>query len=223
MMIAAAGDWTAARLTLKIDSFDGLLHLYQTGTTTNVETPQALTKITSVNITGRDNIDDVLTVDFSGGNPIPVGGLKFNGGSIGGGSGNSLFIIGSSGGDSVAMTATQITDNSSAPITYSNTAFFSFHLGGGSNSLLVDNNATLKINQDNAISTGTDVTIDGGTLDLNGKTDTIGDLLLNSGSVLNGTLHADAYSIESGTVTAAITGPGNFPAANASVSPWCAR
>ena len=80
---------------------------------------------------------------------------------------------------------------------------------GAYSSLLVKN-ATLKINQDNAISAGTNVTIDGGILDLNGKTDTIGDLLLKSGSVLNGTLYANAYNIESGTVTANIVGPGGL-------------
>ena len=54
------------------------------------------------------------------------------------------------------------------------------------------------------------MTIDGGILDLNGKTDTIGNLLLKSGSVVNGTLHANSYNIESGTVTATINGPGGL-------------
>ena len=80
---------------------------------------------------------------------------------------------------------------------------------GAYTSLLI-NSATFKISQDNAISAGTNVTIDGGILDLNGKTDTIGDLLLKSGSVLNGTLYANAYNIESGTVTANIVGPGGL-------------
>ncbi len=210
MMIASAGEWIAAGLTLKIESLDGLLHLYQTGTTTDVVPPCVPASITSVNITGRDNIDDVLTIDFSNGNPIPAGGLIFNGGNLGAGSGNSLYIIGSSGNESAVLSATQITLVGSAPITFSNTTFFSFHLGGGSDSLLVNNNATLKINQDNAISAGTNVTIDGGVLDLNGNTDTIGSLLLKSGSVINGTLHANAYNIESGTVTAAISGTGDL-------------
>ncbi len=80
---------------------------------------------------------------------------------------------------------------------------------GGYASLLI-NYATFKINQDDAISAGTDVTIDGGILDLNGKTDTIGSLLLKSGSVISGTLYANSYTIENGTVTAAITGPGDL-------------
>ena len=68
----------------------------------------------------------------------------------------------------------------------------------------------MKINQDNAISAGTNVTINGGMLDLNGKTDTIGSLLLKSGSVINGTLYANSYIIESGTATANIVGPGGL-------------
>ena len=210
MMVALAGDWTTSRQTLKIDPSDGLLHLYQSGTTTNVVPPCALADITSVDITGCDNIDDVLTIDFSNGNPIPAGGLIFDGGAFGSGSGNSLVINGTSGNDSVSMSAAQITVNGSAPISYSNTAFFSFLLGSGSDNLLISDNATLKINQDNAISAGTDVTINGGTLDLNGKTDTIDNLLLESGSLVNGTLYANAYIIESGTATANIVGPGSL-------------
>lgn len=210
-MIVLPGNLPATgivNLTLIIGT-DAKLHIYQTGTTTDIVPPNVFTEVTSVSITGRDNYDEVLTIDFSGGNPIPSGGVSFNGGSLGGGSGNSLVVNGTSGSDSVAMSATQITVNGSAPISYSNTTFFGFNLGAGSDSLLV-NQATLKISQDNAISAGTDVTIDGGTLDLNGKTDTIGSLLLISGSVLNGTLYADSYNIESGTVTAAIIGPGGL-------------
>jgi hypothetical protein len=106
------------------------------------------------------------------------------------------------------MTGTQITDNSLALIYYGNVTYFGFDLGSGANSLLIDN-ATLNINQDNAIS-AINVTIDGGILNLNGKTDTIGDLSLISGSILNGTLHANSYNIQSGTVTANIVGPGSI-------------
>ena len=63
-------------------------------------------------------------------------------------------------------------------MSYGNIEFLGFDLGTGNNSLLIDH-ATLKINQDNAISAGTDVTIDGGTLDLNNKTDAIGYLTLD--------------------------------------------
>ena len=80
---------------------------------------------------------------------------------------------------------------------------------GGYASLLI-NNSTVKISQDNAISAGTNVTIDGGILDLNTMSDSIGNLLLKSGSVINGTLYANTYTIESGTITAHIAGPGEL-------------
>jgi len=197
--------WPAAGLTLQLAA-DANLHIYQTGTTTNVVPPYAMAGLNSVNVDGLNSGGESLTIDLSGGQPIPAGGITFNGGA---GGGNSLFLIGSPGGNSAVMSAAQITDNGLAPIYYSNALYFGFDFVGGTNSLLI-NNATLKINQNNAISADTNVTIDGGILDLNGKTDTIGDLLLKSGSILSGTLHANAYNIESGIVTAAISGTGDL-------------
>ncbi len=191
-----------AYLTLKIGT-DSKLHIYQTGTTTDIVPANVFADVTNVSITGRDNYDDILTVDFSGGNPIPPGGVSFDGGA---GGGNSLILAGTSGGDSVTMTATQITLAGASVMSYSNVEFFGFDLGAG-NSLLVDH-ATLDLNQDNAISAGTNVTIEGGILDLNGNTDTIGELTLISGSIINGTLYSSSYRIESGTITSTIAGPG---------------
>ncbi len=202
---SAAFAWPAAGLTLQLAA-DGNLYIYQTGTTTNVVPPYAEAGLNSVTVTGLNGAGEALTVDLSGGMPIPIGGITFNAGT---GGGNSLSVIGAPGGNSVVMSASQITDNSLAPIYYSNVTYFGFNLVGGANSLSI-NGTTLKINQDNAISAGTSVTIDNSTLDLNGKTDTIGSLLLRSGSVINGTLYASSYVIESGTVTANIVGPGDL-------------
>jgi len=69
---------------------------------------------------------------------------------------------------------------------------------------------TLVASNDNVLPASGSLTINNGTLDLNGKTDTIGSLLLESGSILSGTLNASSYTIESGIVTAAITGTGNL-------------
>jgi hypothetical protein len=204
-------------MTLKINTTDGLLHLYRSGTTTDVVTPQNPANITSVNITGRNNVSDILTVDYSNGNPIPFGGLNFNGGIAGTSGSNSLYIVGSSADENATLSATQITGLSVGAITYSNTTYFSFQLGGGNNNLTIDN-ATLKIDQNNAISTGTNVTINNGVLDLNGKTDTVKDLVLHSGSILNGVLHANSYLVESGTVTAAISGTGDFTKSTNSIA-----
>ncbi len=79
--------------------------------------------------------------------------------------------------------------------------------GAGYDHLAIDH-ATLKINQDNTISGGTDVTIIGGTLDLGGKTNTLGDVKLISGGILNGTLYAASCNVLSGNITATLAGPG---------------
>ena len=157
--------------------------------------------MTNINITGPDNAANVLTVDFSGGDPIPAGGVTFDGGA---GGGNSLVIKGGAGGNSVTMTATQINDNGSPPITYANVQSFAFALGGGTNSLLIDH-ATLTLNQDNAISAGTNVTVSGGLLDFNGHADAIGNLTIATGGQVMGTAIANANSttdVASGTLTA---------------------
>ena len=205
-LIVDADDWATAGssdLTLTIGT-DGKLHVYITGATTDVVTPHLPAYITNISVTGRNNVDDVLTVDFSSGDPIPSGGVAFDGGS---GDGNSLVIIGVSGIDNITMSDDQITVNDSEPIVYANTALFGFDLGTGTNTLTVDD-ATLTIYQANAISANTDVIVDGGVLDLNGHSDTIGELTLLSGSIVNGTLYAASYNIESGNVTAALAGPG---------------
>jgi hypothetical protein len=209
MMVASAVDWTAAGMTLKINTTDGLLHLYGSGTTNDVVAPQNPVNITSINIAGRNNLSDILTVDYSNGNPIPVGGLYFNGGIIGTSGSNSLCIAGSSADENAILSTTQITGLSVGAINYSNTTYFSFQLGGGGNNLTIDN-ATLKINQNNAISAETSVIINNGVLDLNGNTDTVKDLVLHSGSIVNGVLNANSYNIESGTVIATLAGPGNL-------------
>ena len=195
----------AANMTLTLDG-DGNLHIYQTGSTTDIVAPMPFDMVSNVSIVGRDNYEDALTIDLAEGNPIPTGGATFNGGS---GGGNSLIINGTSATDTVTMNASQIVVGGSAPIGYLNTAYFAFSLGGGADSLTLDH-ATLMLSQDNAISAGTSVTIDGGILDLNGKTDTISDITMTSGSIVNGTLQATTYNVESGTVTATLVGSGNL-------------
>jgi hypothetical protein len=202
---SAAFAWPAAGLTLQL-SADGNLHIYQSATTADVVSPYAESGLNSVTVTGLNGASESFTLDLSAGKPIPAGGITFTGGT---GGGNSLFVIGALGGNSVVMSASEITDNGSAPIYYSNVAYFGFNLTGGSNSLAI-NNATLKINQNNAISAGTNVTINAGVLDLNGKTDAIGSLVMTSGSIFNGTLSASSYTIDSGTVTATLPGPGTL-------------
>ncbi|MBN2578459.1 MAG: cadherin repeat domain-containing protein, partial [Pirellulales bacterium] len=205
-LVAAAGDWTAAGLTLKL-GVDGKLHLYQTGTTDDAVPPHVPANVTDVQITGRDDADDALTVDFSGGAPIPAGGLVFQGGTQA--VGDAFFLVGTATDDDATLTGTEVVLSGLPGMSYSGVEFFGFDMGGGNNSLFIDH-ATLKINADDAISTGTDVTVDDGTLDLDGKAVTLGEFVLFSGNVAGGTLFADSYQIESGTVAALLAGPGEL-------------
>ena len=64
--------WPAAGLTLQLAA-DGYLHLYQSGTTTDVVPPYAEAGLNSVTVTGLNGASESLTVDLSGGQPIPAG------------------------------------------------------------------------------------------------------------------------------------------------------
>jgi hypothetical protein len=200
MMIAASADWTAAGLTLTIGA-DGKLHLYRSGSTTDAVPAQALGSVTAVVLIGRDYLDDVLTIDYANGNPIPAGGLSFDGGLLGAGDGNTIALKTTAANDSAVLTATQLVLNSATVATYSNVAFFAFDLGGGTNALLV-NNTTLRVNQDGAISAGTNVTVDGasGLLD---ATSIVGDSL-TIGASSTAAKAAGTHSVPSATNGSAI-------------------
>ena len=164
----------------------------------------SLSSVAQWNISGFAG-DDQLTVDFSQGNPLPAGGLVFDGGSNT--LGDKLIVVGTPNDDLVTFTGSQIVVSGMPTVSFSNIEFFGFDLGAGYNHLLIYQ-GKLTTDRNNAISEGTDVTIDGGTLDLNGYSETLGNLELLSGSVLNGNVSASSYQFESGTMAAAITGPG---------------
>ena len=128
--------------------------------------------------------------------------MNYNGGLLGAGSGNTLALIGVPGDDAAVLTATQVILNGSTPIAYGNVAFFTFDLGAGENSLLIDH-ATLNLNRDDAISAGTKVTVAGGALNFNGHADEIGDLTLTAGGHVHATaIHNTTTTVASGTLTA---------------------
>jgi hypothetical protein len=79
--------------------------------------------------------DDSLTIDFSNGNPLPVNGLTYDGGTHT--SGDTLAIIGTSGADNVVLNTTQATLGNSAAMSFTNVEYFSFNLGAGQDSLVV--------------------------------------------------------------------------------------
>ena len=94
-MTAAASDWTNSGYAgVTIAHADGTLHVYGTGSTSDVVPPQLAGTVSGIQVTGPDNAADALTVDFGGGSPIPADGVTFNGGS--GTATNSVIISGSS-------------------------------------------------------------------------------------------------------------------------------
>jgi hypothetical protein len=69
-LAAAAASWTSSGLILKLTG-DGMLHLLDSNTLTDAVAPQVFSSLLNVAVTGRDNVADTLTIDFSGGNPLP--------------------------------------------------------------------------------------------------------------------------------------------------------
>ena len=154
-IIVAAPDWTDAGLTLIIGG-DGKLHAYRTGTTIDAVPPKPFASVSIVQITGRDNADDELTIDIGMGNPIPAGGMTFNGGTQIGG---DTFILKTAGGnDNVTLKSAQVVCSGIGTMNYVGVELFGFELGGGTNHLTIDG-ATLNLNKANAISAGTNVTV----------------------------------------------------------------
>ena len=115
-----------------------------------------------------------MTVDFSNGDPLPASGLSFDGGTHN--LGDTLRIVGTAGDDTVMLAAAGLQFASSDfldSISYSNVQQFGFDLGGGADSLIVSG-TTLRMPDDEAISAGTAVTVQGGgVLDLGGHVETI--------------------------------------------------
>ena len=88
-LAVTAADWTSAGLTLMLGS-DGKVHVYKTGTMTDVVTPVAPTSIENIEITAPSNNTANLTINSANGNPVPAGGLTYSG------AGGGLIKTGSS-------------------------------------------------------------------------------------------------------------------------------
>jgi PKD domain/Metallo-peptidase family M12B Reprolysin-like len=74
-----------------------------------------------------DGGPDNLSVDFSQGNPIPIGGLNF----IGGSGVSSLSIIGTTGSDNITVNASSVSVDGAAPISYSKIQSITVNGGAG--------------------------------------------------------------------------------------------
>ena len=68
-VVVDASRWDDAGLTLQ--QVGDLLHVFRTDTQTDVITPMLASQITRLNIIGRDNAADVLTIDLSFGWSLP--------------------------------------------------------------------------------------------------------------------------------------------------------
>ena len=87
----------------------------------------ATAAITSLAVAGG-NGNDTLTIDFSNGNPIPSGGISYDGAA---GTGDSLVIVGDSGSNVWTQGPLRLTRGGSTAVTYSQVEAFSFELGSG--------------------------------------------------------------------------------------------
>ncbi len=77
-LTVTAADWTSAGLTLTPGG-DGDLHVYTTGTTTDVVVPCPPASVTNIQITAPGSTTANLTIDSTAGSPIPPGGLTYSG------------------------------------------------------------------------------------------------------------------------------------------------
>lgn len=75
---------------------------------------QAFAKVTSIQVTGRLNISDILTLDYSGGDPVPAGGLLFDGD---GGAIDTLRLVNALNANKFNQLETEFDSATSASIT----------------------------------------------------------------------------------------------------------
>jgi autotransporter-associated beta strand protein/predicted outer membrane repeat protein len=111
-----APDWTSAGLTLTLGS-DGNLHVYVTGTMTDVVPPRPLAYVTSIAIASPSGSAANLTINSANGDPIPSGGLTYSGtgGLIKTGAGEvALSGTDSFSGGTQVLGGTMVLDSASA-------------------------------------------------------------------------------------------------------------
>ncbi len=99
-VVIGPDEWANNALTLFVDGAQ--LRVASTSTGNPVGEQHALSLITSLTITGRNNAVDALTLDFANGNPFPTSGLSFNGGLTGGD--DSFILVGGENSSLVAHT-----------------------------------------------------------------------------------------------------------------------
>ena len=137
--------------------------------------------------------NDSITVDYSGGNPVPAAGLIVDGGS---GTDNTITIVDSIGGHAITLASGgSVTDNG-GQFGYTDFQELDLDLSAGANTLTASGNASvsatvmdlnlaggsLAMASGSTLPTFTDMTVNHATFDLAGTSQTI-DSLNGSGSV----------------------------------------
>lgn len=180
--------------------------------------------------------DDIITLDFSQGNVIPAGGIIVDGGTHS--LADRLVVIGSAGDDQALIGQGAISLNGST-LSYANIEDVAIDLKAGSDTLgtsgpamtthlglTVGSGQVLTLQA--ALPAGTDVTMSGGTIDLNGNSQAIdllsgasGIVLLSSGAnlsvgnangqgVFNGSIQGDGSLTKAGSAIWVLGGTSTY-------------
>ena len=76
-LVIDPANWTNSGLIVK--KVGSKIHVLNATTLLDAAPAHELSKITDIRVYGRQNAADTLTVDYIGGDPVPAGGLDFNG------------------------------------------------------------------------------------------------------------------------------------------------
>ena len=117
----------------------------------------------------------------------------------------TVTITGGTASDTVDVMPTAVTADGSIPLSYNHVTLWNFALGSGADQLTVDA-ANIQIGSA-GISASTMLTIiNGAILDLGGNAETVAGLTLQSGTLRNGTLSPTTCYVQSGVISANLTG-----------------
>jgi autotransporter-associated beta strand protein len=164
---------------------------------------------------------DTITVDYSGGNPIPAAGLVVTAGS---GTNDVLSVTGSSSNDAVTLGAGGTVTVNGGQFTYADFEEMDLNFGAGTDTITASGNGSattntvvLNVNGGGSVAMATGSTLpdftdlnvsSGSTFNLNGVSETI-DSLNGSGTVLDGSATAATLTVGShnggGTFSGVIT------------------
>jgi autotransporter-associated beta strand protein len=162
--------------------------------------------------------NDTITVDYSGGNPVPAAGLIVDGGT---GTTDTLAVAGSSGADTATLVSGGTVNVNGGQFGYSAMETMTVNLGAGSDTLSVSGNSsisatsmtlnvtgggTLAMTAGSTLPNFTDVNVTGAALDVGGTSQTI-DSLNGNGVVTD---NGSAATLTVGALNGSGTFSGNL-------------